>query len=707
MNRRISKIALIISAVFAALASNAEDISRSFVDLGTPKTPLRLGGTQAIYTIKVPAAPRENVTSAKLHLETVNSTALIKSRSELSVRVNGSVIGQFPLDPAQTKNSVDLPVPADLLTTGYNEVSVGVVQHYTYDCEDDGSPELWTEIDPVRSFVTFDVAGQRANNAPKLTQLDLAFDKRGWLPKTLVVVFAENNVTSDELNAAALAVQGFSLRMGYRPLKIEVVTGAGARATKPLDGTSFPELNPDVVNGKDVLIVGSLARISPFVSNDVRKAIEASKGAFVAVYPEQKGDSVVTVVSSANEGNTRTNLAWAAKSLASVDYKYSDASVAEAIKVEPTLPKNYVARVKHDELFSSFGYKTAYSRGLKIQPINFDFVAPADYGAKNGDKVRVGLHFSYGAGIRKDSSMNILLNGQFATAIALNEEKGGEFNNFEIKLPAEYVKPGLNTITFEPVFLTYKDRCDMHRDEHLILTVFEDSTLELPKETVPVKIPDLKRLAQGFWPYHEKINLVQTSQDGQVAAATLNLVAMLAQKNKAPFDIEVGTNFERSPVFLIGTEQTSPSRTNGEVSSDWAKKIEPFHTYSWVARGNHAGIFQTNNENYPMTVFWADTPETLIKAVNALDRKGLWNAMQGQASIIDTQNGLLSVDMPKAQKEIGQSDKLLAQYKIDRPDIMLYGIIGGIGLFAMAFVAILRNRAIRRQRAMQDTILEE
>lgn len=711
MNNRLSKLALFVASCLAFVGANAEDIARTFNDLGTPKTPLRLGGTQASYTIKVPAAPRENVTGATLHLESVNSTALIKSRSELNVRVNGTIIGQYPLDPVNTKNSVDIPIPANYLSTGYNDLSVGVVQHYTYDCEDDGSPELWTEIDPVRSYVTYNVAGQRANNNPKLTQLDLAFDKRGWLPKTLVVVFAEDNVTAEELNAASLAVQGLSLRMGYRPLNIEVATKQSVLAATPQQSSNFPYLNQAAIAGKDVLIVGDLSKVTTLISDQNRVVIEKAKGPFVGVFPEMQGDSVVTVISN-SAPDVKKGLIWAAKSIANPNYKFSDASVAEAILKEPELPKNYVAKVKADEYFSSFGYKTTYSRGLKIQPINFEFIAPADYGARNGDKVRIVLHFSYGAGIRKDSSMNVMLNGQFATAVPLNQEKGGEFNNFELKLPAEFVKPGLNVITFEPVFLTYKDRCDMHRDEHLLLTVFEDSTIQLPKETVAVKIPDLKRMAQGFWPYHEKIQIVQTSQNGQLAAGVLNLVAMLSQKNRVAFDVDVQPNFATGPVFVVGTEETT-STVNGGGSgleqTAWAKKLNAFNKYSWVARGNHAGIFQASGENgSPITVFWADNTQTLNKAVFALGRKGLWDSMQGQAAIIDTQNGLMSIDMPDSQREVRESEKFLTQYGIVSANYMLYGIILGIALFAVAFVAILRNRAARRQRELQeqDTVID-
>ena len=69
MNNRLSKLALFVASCLAFAGANAEDIAKTFNDLGTPKSPLRLGGTQASYTIKVPAAPRENVTGATLHLE--------------------------------------------------------------------------------------------------------------------------------------------------------------------------------------------------------------------------------------------------------------------------------------------------------------------------------------------------------------------------------------------------------------------------------------------------------------------------------------------------------------------------------------------------------------------------------------------------------------------------------------------------------------
>ena len=62
----------------------------------------------------------------------------------------------------QERNVRDLPIPTDWLKVGYNEVTFEAVQHYTYDCEDPSSPELWTDINTQQSRVSlqFDEIGR-------------------------------------------------------------------------------------------------------------------------------------------------------------------------------------------------------------------------------------------------------------------------------------------------------------------------------------------------------------------------------------------------------------------------------------------------------------------------------------------------------------------------------------------------------------------
>ncbi len=661
-------------------ASEATIISKSFADMGAGKDPLRLNTWQAGYMLKLPLSPREILTHASVTLSTANSTALIKSRSALSVRVNGHMLSQYALDPADTIQTRQIDIPVEYLKPGYNEVFFGVVQHYTYDCEDPSSPELWTEINPMQSTVNLSFAGFKPNTNPRLSQLHIAFDKRGWLPHPLSVVTGTEHVSEAQMAAATLVVEGLGLRMGFRPLDIDVYGASTGSALKPEAG-KFPGLSSAVVKGRDVLLVGRRSELSRYLDPEIYALTSA--GPFVGVFPAQDGDSLILVVS----GTTDEELMTAARSVAEPDFKFSDVAM-ENIKDKWAFKQPVQAKPGTAEPFEQFDFRTTGSRGVKVQPISFEFRAPADYGAKKGDLATVRLHFSYGAGLRKDSSMNIKLNGQFAVAVPLSEPSGSEFQKYEVRVPAQYVHPGYNQVTFEPVFLAHKDRCDMTRDEGMVLTIYEDSTLELPPASVVPKAPDLERFSQGFWPLQDELRLYLTERDTQTAAAALTFAASIAQKNRAPFEVELRYSpFEAGHMMAIG-----PS---GGLS-DFVTKALPLQKYTWSAEGSEAGLLQAVEGRRVITAFLAGDSAVLKKAVRVLDDKGLWNGMSGKAAIVDTVEQTLVTEPATDTVEFGVTSKLTTSVSNWKP--LALGTLVLAAAFAIAFIAALRRHAEKRRK---------
>lgn len=658
-------------------------VTRSFHDLGSPQEPLRLNTWQASYTVKLPLSPREAMSDAMLHLDTVNSTALIRSRSELSVRVNGRVLAQYALDPERTRMYRDIPIPMELLKPGFNDVEIGVVQHYTYDCEDPASPELWTEIDPLRSGITLNFKGYRPNLNPRLTQLHTAFDRRGWVPRRLSVISGTETLHDGTLAAAATVVQGLGLRLEYRPLAVDVFTAHAAQALQRGAGR-LPGLAPNLYHGKDVLLIGKRADLSRYIDGEVYSLMS---GAFVGVFSANDGDSVVLVVS----GETDEQLMQAARSVADPDFKFSDTALEQVLTKVP-FRRPQMAEVGKDAAFSNFGYRTTTSRGIKVQPLTLEFRVPADYGARKGDLLPMQLHFSYGAGLRRDSAMTISLNGNFAVSVPLNEPKGAEFTKYEVRLPAQFLRPGYNRLTFEPVFIAQKDRCDMLRDEHMALTVYEDSTLELPRPTAAPVVPDLERFRHGFWPLDDKLRVYLTSNEPMVAGALLEFVSMLAQKNRAPFDVELAYSpFEQGHMLVMGTHSGL---------ADYVAKALPLQKYSWHAAGSHAAIMQSLEGKRVVTAFLARDSAVLKDAIHALNAKGLWNSVSGAAVVIDTEEKAIRVE-PAVQTEVFG---LRQQATVSFNDWRWYagGAAALAALFALSFVALLRRRALARQRALAD-----
>lgn len=654
-----------------------EALTRSFNELGTPREPLRLNTWSANYTVKLPLSPREAIRDALLRLDTVNSTALIRSRSELSIRVNGRILAQYALDPERTRMSNEVLIPAELLKTGYNDVTMGVVQHYTYDCEDPGSPELWTEIDPIRSSITVNYAGLRPNLTPRLTQLHTAFDKRAWAPLPLAVVVGTEQVNKSQMSAAAMAIQGIALRKGYRPVSVDMFNANTAVALRPQDGR-FGKLNPAVAQGHDVLFIGTRAELGRYLDSEITGVMN---GPFVGVFSLNEGATVALVVS----GTTNEELMQAARAVGNPDYKFSDVPM-EQVNQKTQFPRPFTAAPKEPIPFYKFDYATTSARGIKVQPVTLEFRAPADYGAQKGDVVQVKLHFSYGAGLRKDSAMSLYLNGKFAVAVPLNEASGGEFTGYTVNLPAQFIRPGYNVLTFEPVFLSQKERCDMLRDEHMVLTIYEDSTLELPGSTVSPKVPDLERFSAGLWPMESGAQVYVTSNDVATSAAALEAVALMAQKNRAPFEVDASFEpFNEGHMFVVG-----PYSGLAQFVAD----ALPLRKYSWSAEGQHVGVLQAAEGKRAITALLGSDAQALKRSVYSLGEKGLWNELTGAAAVIDTEENTLKAEPAREQVQFGATQRIALNFTDWR--LMLAAAVVLIALFTLSFVGYLRRMAVQR-----------
>lgn len=649
------------SAVAPIVATSA--ITRSFEDLGSPRQSLKLNGVSNAYTFSIPISPREKVKGGVLHLETTNSTALIQRRSEISVAVNGQILAQYQLSPHNTRAVHDIPLQLEHLKPGYNEVRIGVVQHYTDDCEDTNSPELWTLIDGKRSHVAVEFEGTVANMGPRLSQLSTAFDRRGWLPRKLAVVSgSEVSLSEAELGAAGLAVQGLSLRLDYRALSVDV--WAANRAVGNAGAGRFPGLNAAVSVDKDVLLVGKRAEISRYLSPELYGLIS---GPFVGVFASEDGAGVIIVVS----GSTDAELLQAARSLANPEYKYSDMAMERASVT--ALAKAPELSPRKPSTFDTMNFRTQVMRSNVNFTSAVEFRAPGLFAARKGDFAELTLHASYSAGLRKGSSVDVYLNDTFIKSVGLENSAGAELNSV-LKIPAQFIKPGFNTLSFVPQFLTASEQCS--REAVGSVTIFEDSKLELPEPTVTAAAPDLERYARSLWPQLPVFDVALTDRRPETASAAFELMALIAQRNRGA----VEPNFSYSVpatgnVTVIGNYQGLTDSVQGA----W-----PLNKYGWVAEGSHVGVLQAVENKRVLTGFFGRDPATLRQGIELLRTKGFWRGLAGTAGLIDVQEQSMRVEGVAQTQTVDQERQPRTWKNLD----LRYVLAAGAGLLALICVVV-------------------
>ena len=507
---------------------------------------IRLRYTADEFTISVPLAARFKVSSARLHLQLTNSISLLKDRSQVAVRLNGRLLGQTALSPQQPESSLDIRIPPNVLKPGYNQLTFAVAQHYTLRCEDPSAPELWTEIDTVASTLTID--GEAQAVTPRLSDMSLLFDPKVWGDQTFTIVTASPPpVKDDQLQWGALVARGAALHLRYAPLRVvhEPAGRTGAAAGAP--AANFPGLQQDSLRRTDSALIGTRAELAPYVSKKISDGIT---GSFLGVYALDADPTRFVLVVS---GTTAAEVAQAATAFTHMNFPFPDSASMLVTRIDYPGLANYSGKNTvapgGSYRFSQFDFKSKTVQGAAtsslineehVHGLEIELVMPADLFAHEDSNVDLILHFAYGAALRKDSVLNILLNDRFERAIGLTVEAGVVYNKYQVSIPLRSFQPGVNRLRFMPRMMPLiTGECQAIQSENLILTMYEDSLVVMPGASHFVTMPNLRLLGRSGFPYTVQPNsagmLVHVAAaDSKTVAAAWTLLAKLAQRHGQP-----------------------------------------------------------------------------------------------------------------------------------------------------------------------------
>ena len=193
------------------------------------KGPILLQHSKSAMNFSFPVSNRININKATLHLEYTNSISLLQERSQMQVLLNNTVLAQLPLKAKQPHGEVDIILPAQDLKPGYNEIMFKVAQHYTNDCEDGRAPELWTQIDTLKSYVTYDYDVKKMS--PTVQDLaDILKPESVVIDNVYFVMGSSEKISPDQLTSwGGHVAQGLGVFYEYLPMKIHHGKTLGAK----------------------------------------------------------------------------------------------------------------------------------------------------------------------------------------------------------------------------------------------------------------------------------------------------------------------------------------------------------------------------------------------------------------------------------------------------------------------------------------------
>ncbi len=707
--------------------------------------PVVLRNAERHFTFSIPISKRMDLRGATLHLEATNSVSLIESRSQLVIRLNDHTLAQIALDKKRPRISAHVPIPSRLLTPGYNRLTFSAAQHYTEDCEDPASPELWTEIDTFSSWIHLD-GELRPNASPRLSELGALFDPTLWGPRRLSIL-THGEPTPDVLAWGSLGAQGVSLRMKHVPLQVDYV--------RPLPPAASQEEDLQVrfahgsVPDQDAVLVGTVDDLAPYLSPGFADGVE---GAYLAVLPLPGNPGRVLVITT---GRTPEEVTRALTAFCLLTFPYPDSPqcLIQDVEIPPLSPyaRPDIIHPGQTLCFKDLGLRTQNFEGM-YGDAELRFFVPPDLYAPQDPNFQVRLHFAYGAKMREDSVMNVLLNGRLQTAIALDSQDGAHFRDYSLYIPFSSLEPGANTLTFQTTLMPLiTGRCTAVNTQNLRLTLFEDSALIMPEAAHLTTLPDLRLFGRtGFpytaSPYGEGMDVLVPQTDARSVAAACTLLAKIAQIHEVPlfkasYHAHADDLAGMKNAIVIGPEKVIPSLLMdqspirpGPISrapyplavhapeSDAQGWIDIVRTYlndlftheppqltepvnSWIttagdgpgSQGMMIQLRSPSGGDSTVTILTARDSSVLQDQVDALVHPGLWSRLQDDYVVWRGDEHLVTQRIGPHYQVGHVGTSLSISYALSRHPWM-WGLLLGIPALLLAFLTLRLLMLFKRRR---------
>ena len=535
-------VALFAAAV--ALASQAETMKIPFEQLtGDQKMELRCIADQR--EIQIPLPERWRLKRATMHVKYTVSANLIPDTSTLVVRVRGEPVKQVRLNPQTPDSELTVDMPVALLEPGYNPASIGVSQHAKKEqCENPCTPDLWTSVSLRESYVEmeYDLRPLPRELSALSTHV---FDPRLMPAGEVHIVIPD--FTAPSATLAGIVASGVARRFDYRRVGFTV-----SRSLQP--GVD------NVVVGKRSFMQNVPGAASAGLANPI-------KGGYLKLLPMVTADGTAdpahALLLLSGEDDIATKLA--AITFSNISFRFPGSDELNAFDFVLPQVSQYSGRetIAADTVYSlkTLNFPTQSWVGLNPGERSITFRLPADFHIRPNQQAKLLLNFSYGVGLKNDSSFNVSVNGRGVRAVRLDSPTGTFIENYELNIPTYVFVPGTNTITFAAHLNSGGQLCDLLNPDGLFFTLYDNSSISFPPMPHFVEMPKIELFVQsGFpmtrWPDGHEAYVWLADKDERTLAAALNIVGLATQRNGFPL-FDLGFTYDKpaqgGEILAVGT----------------------------------------------------------------------------------------------------------------------------------------------------------
>lgn len=687
-----------------------------------PAAAVDLKCSSAEYSMKIPVPERWAVKKALLNFDYVNSTGLMEGKSRLTLRANGKPIAQINLTPRAPEGSVRQNIDAALLKPGYNDLTFEASQHYTMECEQPCAKDLWTTLKFDNAMI--EIEYEQRQVPLKLSSVpEFLFDPKASPFGEVNIVLQDDEI--ETVSLAGIIASGIARKFDYKKVSFTV--------------------SKNISEGRDNILIGKREFIRDMLgSKDISFDPSKITGPYlkVAHLPLRQGAvdpfHALIVVS----GVDSDQLKLAAETLSIMSSAFPDND--EMTAVEFTLPDiplyggRMVVTPDKKYTFKDMDFGAYTFKGINPPHKEITFRLPADFLIKPNLYVDLSLYYAYGAAMRPDSALNVVLNGKHIRAIHLNDINGGLVEGYKIAVPTYLFKPGTNVLRFEPVLTPLVGKnCENIQAENLFLSIFDNSTLYFPAMPHIVDMPKIELfMLNGFpitrWPDGHEALIYLASRDLNTITAAFNLMGIVTQKNGYPlfevkftYDNPSGFNGE---IMAMG----DMASISGDIIENAPLKLEKEATVpypvvrSWSSETGLAFSKQTSTltkgkaafmefqspyaDGRTVLLFTAATTEDLMKLIDALSEPSVQSKCNGDLVLIE----LTAPEFKTYSLNVGKRYLAGKSGEVSKLDIYLhaypwlYYVLAGIVIIVLSLLCFYlllkhRKRRIKGEGESKDT----
>jgi hypothetical protein len=439
-------------------AKQTPEDNRQLRRLMADRNDLFLGGEIANREFAFLVLPSEMTGNAKLVLDLQSAISVAPERSTLRLFVNDQDLGSVPLTSGASRR-VEIEIPKGRLQPGYNSLVMLADQFHRVDCSLDATYELWTQINPANSGLSF---SRRTGEAGSDLSSLLTFGNVNG--RTAIRTIVPKTGTTNDIDRTMAMVQALAI--------------AGQLDRPAVTVAEQPEANPGIE-----MLVGTFGTVRQALGN---AAGELSEGIRVSTDPETGKAQLIATA------RTDEDLNQVISRFETDSHQHYMDGTSQGRRAMDNRRGRLLEPASRTAL-STLGFISRPFLGRHYdQSIAFNLPAdfyPGDYGAAT-----LNLNADYAAGLSPNAKLIVKANEETIASVHLGDGKSGRITNQHLPIPLNKLRPGKNIIRFEADLTASADAaCDAQTltSSTPRLHVKADSSLDMPVFAEVGHSPDL------------------------------------------------------------------------------------------------------------------------------------------------------------------------------------------------------------------------